>query len=84
MEVVNFSEFRANLKKNLDGVYEDNEVLIVNRPRNENVVVLSLKEYNAMMETMHLMSTEANRKRLDEAIQRDKQGQYEIHDLIEE
>lgn len=84
MEVVNFSEFRANLKKNLDGVYEDNEVLIVNRPRNENVVVLSLKEYNAMMETMHLMSTEANRKRLDEAIQRDKPSQYEIHHLIEE
>lgn len=82
MEVINFSEFRANLKKNLDGVFEDNDVLIVNRPRNENVVVLSLKEYNAMMETMHLMSSEANRKRLDEAILRDKQGQFDIHELI--
>ncbi len=82
MEVINFSEFRANLKKNLDGVFEDNDVLIVNRPRNENVVVLSLKEYNAMMETMHLMSSEANRKRLDEAILRDKQGQFDIHKLI--
>ena len=84
MEVVNFSEFRANLKKNLDGVYEDNEVLIVNRPRNENVVVLSLKEYNAMMETMHLMSTEANRKRLQESIEETKDGNYLTHNLIEE
>jgi antitoxin YefM len=84
MEVVNFSEFRANLKKSLDEVYQDSEVLIVSRPRNENVVVLSLREYNSMLETMHLMSTEANRKRLDDAIQRDKEGHYEIHRLIEE
>lgn len=84
MEVVNFSEFRANLKKNLDEVYQDNEVLIVNRPRNENVVVLSLREYNSMLETTHLMSTEANRKRLEAAILRDREGDYEVHELIEE
>ena len=30
------------------------------------------------------MSTETNRKRLLDAIEREKKGEFEIHDLIEE
>lgn len=35
----------------------------------DGVVVLSLKEYNALSETNYLMSTETNRKRMLESIQ---------------
>ena len=72
MQVVNYSTFRAKLKENLDLVSEEGETVIVNRPKGDNVVVISLKEYNSMKETLYLMSTEANRKRLIEAIEREK------------
>lgn len=84
MQVLNYSTFRAKLKENLDLVSQSDETVIVNRSKGENVVVISLKEYNAIQETLYLMSTENNRKRLLDAIEREKKGEYEIHDLIEE
>ena len=42
---------RNNLKSYLDAVAEDNEPLIVSRPGAESVVVISLEDFNAIMET---------------------------------
>jgi len=59
------------MKRYFDHVSEIEDVLIV--PRNnaeyDAVVVISIKEYNALTETAHLMSTEANRKRLESSIE---------------
>ena len=68
MEVVNYTEFRRNLAKNLDMVSDDAETVIVSRTKGKNVVVMGLAEYNSIMETLHLLSTSANRKRLEESI----------------
>lgn len=68
MEVVNYTEFRKNLKVNLDLVSDDFETVIIARPDKKNVVLISLDEYNSINETMHLLSTEKNRKRLEESI----------------
>jgi len=84
MQVLNYSTFRARLKENLDLVTDENEVVIVNRTKGANVVVISLKEYNAIQETLFLLSSENNRKRLFDAIEDEKKGQFEIHDLIPE
>lgn len=84
MIVVNFSEFRKNLKKNLDNASDNKEVVIVSRAHNKNVVVISLDEYNAWQETKHVMSTANNRKRLEEAIKRTEEGTFETHALMEE
>lgn len=44
-------------------------MLIIPRTNTDDaVVILSLKEYNALTETNYLMSSEANRKRLLDAI----------------
>lgn len=83
MEVLNYTTLRKNLKKTLDNVVQNDETVIVNRS-NGNVVLLSLDDYNSLQETLHLLSTEENRNRLKEAIERDKTQQYEIHDLIED
>jgi antitoxin YefM len=82
MQVINFSEFRTHLKDNLDSVSQDNDVVIINRNKNENVVLISLREYNAIQETLHLLSSTKNRDRLLDAIERDKKGEFIKNNLI--
>ena len=51
MRTTNYTDLRNNLKSYLDAVAADNEPLIVSRPGAESVVVISLEDYNAIMET---------------------------------
>lgn len=84
MEVVNYTEFRKNLKSVLDKTVDNHETVIISRSHDKDVVLLSLHEYNSWMETMHLLRSPNNRKRLLEAIQDVEKGNFEQHNLIEE
>jgi antitoxin YefM len=84
MIAANYTEFRVDLKKFLDRVEEDNETLIIKRGSGKGTVVISLDEYNSIMETVHLLSSKANSDRLHEAIQQMKEGKVLQKDLIEE
>jgi antitoxin YefM len=64
METTTFSSFRASLKKKLDKITDDHDVLIVNRRGNKDVVVMSLKDYNSMEETLYLLASKANASKL--------------------
>ncbi|WP_423126408.1 type II toxin-antitoxin system Phd/YefM family antitoxin [Gaoshiqia sp. Z1-71] len=68
MKAVNYSELRQNLKSNLDAVTDDQELLVVHRPKGKSIVMMSLAEYNALQETMHLNRSKPNRQRLENAI----------------
>lgn len=68
MIAANFSEFRTNLKNYLDEVEDNNETLIVKRKTGKGTVMISLDEYNSIMETVHLLSSKANADRLRESI----------------
>jgi antitoxin YefM len=83
MKVVNYSEFRNNLAENLNVVNDDGDIVVVSRSKGKNVVVMSLEEYNSIQETLHLNSSKANRKRLEEAIDEMKKGKFMKHKLIE-
>jgi antitoxin YefM len=84
MEVLNYTEFRRNLAKSLDMVNDDAETVVVSRNKGKNVVVMGLAEYNSIMETLHLVKSEANRKRLQEAIDEMNSGVHQSHKLIED
>jgi len=84
MRVVGYSEFRNNLSQNLNSVNEDREVVVVSRTQGKNVVVMDWDEYNSMLETLHLVSSEANHARLEAAIEEMNKGISFKHDLIEE
>ena len=69
MIAANYSEFRANMKKYLDEVEENQETLILKRTTGKGTVVISLEEYNSLIETQYILSSEKNAQRLRESIQ---------------
>ncbi|MEI8216566.1 MAG: type II toxin-antitoxin system Phd/YefM family antitoxin [Eubacteriales bacterium] len=56
MIAVNYSTIRENLKAYCDKVTEDYETVIVTRKDEKNVVMISLEEYNNIMENLFIMS----------------------------
>lgn len=57
----NISDARKNLKKLTDDVVDFDDHLIITKPENRNVVVMSEKEYQSWQETRYLLGTAANR-----------------------
>lgn len=84
MMAANFTEFRTSLKKFLDNVENNNETLIIKRGAGKGAVMMSLNEYNSIMETLHLLSSKANADRLYESINQMKKGKVVRNKLIEE
>ena len=67
MRTVNFTELRKNLKGYLDGVLNNSEPLIIHRPANPSVVVISLNEYNSLRETEYIMASPAMMQRIKDS-----------------
>lgn len=84
MIAANYTEFRTGLKNYLDDVENNNETLIIKRGSGKGTVLISLVEYNSIMETLHLLSSKLNANRLFESIEQMKTGKSVKHDLIEE
>jgi antitoxin YefM len=84
MRAANFTEFRTRLKKFLDEVENNHETLIIKRGTGNGAVLISLDEYNSIMETVHLLSSKINADRLYESIQQIKTGKVVHKELIEE
>lgn len=84
MIAANYTEFRTGLKKFLDEVENNHETLIIKRGTGKGTVLLSLDEYNSIIETMHLLSSKANADRLYESINQMKAGKTVRKNLIEE
>ena len=84
MRAANFTEFRTNLKEYLDDVEKNNETLIIKRGTGHGAVLISLNEFNSIIETMHLLSSKANADKLYESISQMKTGKTFQKELIEE
>ena len=84
MLAANYSEFRGDLKRFLDSVEKDNETLIIKRSKGKGAVMISLDEYNSIMETMHLLSSKVNADRLYESMKQLNDGKGFQKELIEE
>lgn len=83
MLTTTISDFRKDIKRYLDRVTDNFETLIINRGKDRGVVIMSLDEYNSLHATYHELSSKANEKRLDSAIEKLKTGTSYSKELIE-
>ncbi len=81
MKTATIKEFRANMKECLQEIEDDQDILILSGPKKRDFVVLTLEQYNAMEETAHLLSTQANTKRLLESIAQDQKENVTLREL---
>ena len=83
MITATYTDLRSNLKSYLDRVVNDSDNVIVNRGNGSAVVIMSMEEYESMVETAYIMSqpelVEVIRKG-DEDV---RNGNYEIVDVDE-
>ena len=79
MLAVNYANFRYNMKGYFDRVAEDKETLIVTR-KDENMVIMSQSSYDSLMETLHLVSNQANYEHLMNSIRQHKEGKDVVHE----
>jgi antitoxin YefM len=83
MFTTTISDFRKDIKRYLDRVTTNFETLIINRGKDNGVVIMSLDEYNSLRATHHELSSKTNEQRLDSAIEKLKSGLAFPKELIE-
>lgn len=83
MDVITYSDLRRNLKTYMDKVYYDYEPLMIARKNSENLVLLSVHEYNSLVETDYLLHNEANAAHLKKSIEQHRNGNLHSHELLE-
>jgi antitoxin YefM len=72
---ISISDFRNNLKAELTSINEEDEPILVKRPKGQgNIVVLSEAAFSSLEETGYLLSTEANRTHLKKSMEDLKAG----------
>lgn len=69
IRAVTARDLRNNFKKIADDINDYDITVIVARPKDKNVVIISQKEYDSWQETSYLLGTKANRDALAEAKQ---------------
>lgn len=84
MLTTSISDFRKDIKRYLDKVTRNFETLIINRGKDNGIVIMSLAEYNSLCATQHELSTRKNEERLDSAISKLNKDSSFGKDLIEE
>ena len=68
----------------LDKVNNDHRPMLITRQKGEPAVLMSLKDFQAYEETMYLMRSPENMRRLDKSIQEINQHKTFRKELVEE
>lgn len=84
VQAVSYSTFRNNLKSYMRKVNEDADTLLVtNVDPNDNVIVMSVNDYDSLMETVRIIENPYLRDKLTRGLSQVHNGDVTQHELIE-
>jgi antitoxin YefM len=83
MPVCTYTDFREHLREHLDQVHASRAPLLVTRQNGSNAVVLDEEEYEGLMETLHLLRSPRNARRLQRGMAQLNAGRGIERDLVE-
>ena len=83
VDVINYTDARQKLKEVMDRVVADMTQIVVTRQKADPVVMVSLDEWNSILETLHLLSSPRNAERLIAAIRELDEGAGVERELID-
>ena len=83
MTTVTLSEAKQNLEKLIEQVIADAEPIILSTEAGQEVVLLSLDEFNSWKETLYLLSNPANADHLRKSIAEARTGNFEEKTLVD-
>ena len=84
MRVISFSEARNKLKSVLDQVVSDADYTVITRRDAEDAVVMSLDQFNGLMESVHLLKSPANAAHLSKSIEQYRAAKTKPHGLTDD
>ena len=73
-ETTSPTEARSNFFKLLEQVVENHQVFIIHRREGENVAMISESDLQSLVETVYLLRSPANARRLLDAIEESQTG----------
>jgi len=82
MAWITISDFCKDIETNMDRVSKEFETLIIRRDKDSDVVLMPLAECNALMSTYRELSSRANEKRLDTALEKLQKGEAFEKELL--
>ena len=74
MAVISFTEAREKLASVMDQACDDRAPVIITRQKKPSMVLLSLEEFEAMEETLHLLRSPRNAERLMQSVEAADRG----------
>jgi antitoxin YefM len=83
MRTITFSDARRQFKEVLDRVVDEADITIITRRDADDVVLMSLSEYNSWKETEYLLASPANARHLRESLAQLNAGKAVHRELIE-
>ncbi len=76
MATISYTTLRKKLSSTMNEVAENREVLHITRKGHTSMVMLTEDDFNAMEETMYLLSSKNNLMRLNEAFRQAENNEF--------
>ena len=82
MQARTYSEARHDLKNVMDEACNNHEPILITRRKGESVVLLSLEDYESILESEYLLSSPANAARLLKSLDESRSGKRSSLDAL--
>lgn len=78
-----YSQVRANLAKVLDQVHDQSEIVVIKRRNGKNVALIAENELSSLLESVYLLRSPENAKRLFRALEWSNQDSVTTQTVVQ-